>query len=128
MQATHGLASFRLRTRVIGCIIGVALAVSAAALAFASTARAAEPPLKTYLGSGTSISFGYSQELFNENFPTENPFAFDVVKTNTAPFFRLNGVVNDYWLKTRVEAIRGEQSTTLVLACACQQWLPRRDD
>jgi hypothetical protein len=103
MQATHGLASFRLRTRVIGCIIGVALALSAAALAFASTARAAEPPLKTYLGSGTSISFGYSQEIFNENFPTESPFAFDFVRTNTFPFFALNGVVNDYWLKLELK-------------------------
>src|ERR1700730_3044288 len=103
MQATHGLASFRLRTRVIGCIMRLTLAVAATALGFAWSARAAEPPLKTYLGSGTSISFGYSQEIFNENFPTESPFAFDFVRTNTFPFFGLNGVVNDYWLKQELK-------------------------
>lgn len=77
MQATHGLALFRLRTRVIGCITGIALALAALALAFASTARAAEPPQKTYLASGTSITFGYSQGKFNELFPGEQPKKFN---------------------------------------------------
>lgn len=78
MQATQGLADlFHLRARVIGCAIAFALALSALALALASSARAAEPPHKTYLGSGTSIAFGFSQELFNENFPTENPANFE---------------------------------------------------
>src|SRR5438445_9269301 len=68
MQAMHGLALPRLRSRVIGsCITGIALALAALALAFASTARAAEPPQKTYLASGASVAFGYSQGLFNEN-------------------------------------------------------------
>jgi hypothetical protein len=102
MQATDGLALLRLRTRVIGCAMAVVLALSALVL-FAPNARAAEPPLKTYIGTGTSISFGYSQEIFNENFPTENPFAFDFVRTEKFPFFRLNGVVNDYWLKLELK-------------------------
>lgn len=76
MQATHGLALSR--ARVIGYGTAVALALSALALALASSARAAEPPHKTYLASGTSVTFGFSQELFNENFPTENPASFEV--------------------------------------------------
>jgi len=76
MQPTH-LALSRSRARVIGYAIAFALALSALVLALASSARAAEPPHKTYLASGTSVTFGYSQELFNENFPTENPEAFE---------------------------------------------------
>jgi hypothetical protein len=92
MQATQGLADlFHLRARVIGYAIAFALALSALALALASSARAAEPPHKTYLGSGTSIAFGYSQELFNENFPTENPANFESVGGKP------NGVVLDYY-------------------------------
>jgi hypothetical protein len=88
MQATNGLAEgFRSRTRVIWCATAVALALSALVLAFASSARAAEPPRKTYLGLGDSLAFGYSQQLFNENFPTESPAAFEA------------GYVNDYWEK-----------------------------
>ena len=86
MQATNGLADvFRLRTRVIGCATVIALALSALALALAPTAKAAVAPHATYLGLGDSVAFGYSQELFNENFPTENPEAFP------------GGYVTDYW-------------------------------
>ena len=86
MQATNGLADvFRLRTRVIGCATVIALALSALALALAPTARAAVAPHATYLGLGDSVTFGYSQELFNENFPEENPEAFP------------GGYVTDYW-------------------------------
>jgi len=77
MQATNGLAyAVRWRTRVIGCATVIALALSALALALAPTAKAAVAPHATYLGLGDSVAFGYSQELFNENFPTENPEAF----------------------------------------------------
>jgi hypothetical protein len=96
MQATHGLADlFRLRTRVIGYAIAFALALSALALALGSTARAAEPPHKSYLASGTSVTFGYSQELFNENFPTENPAAFE--EALPAGSGKPNGVALDYF-------------------------------
>jgi len=86
MQATNGLAhAFRLRTRVIGYAAVIALALSALVLALAPTARAASAPHTTYLGLGDSVAFGYSQELFNENFPEENPAAFP------------GGYVTNYW-------------------------------
>jgi hypothetical protein len=67
---------FRLRTRVIECALVVALALSALVL-LAPNARAGEPPLKVLIGSGTDVTFGYSQQLFNENFPLESPLAFE---------------------------------------------------
>jgi hypothetical protein len=83
MQATNGIAVlFRGRARVIGCLMATALALSA--LVLASTASAAEPPHKTYLALGDDHAFGYSVQLFNENFPKENPNKF------------LNGYVDDY--------------------------------
>jgi hypothetical protein len=93
MQATHGFAFlFRLRTCLIGC--SVALALAFAALLLASSARAAEPPHKTYMGLGDSVAFGYSQELFNVNFPEESPKAFEeaVPRHSHVP----NGYVLDY--------------------------------
>jgi hypothetical protein len=78
MQATHGLADlFRLRARVIGLAMAVALTLSALLLGLASSAKAAEPPHKVYLGLGNSIAFGYSKELFNENFSGEDPHRFE---------------------------------------------------
>jgi lysophospholipase L1-like esterase len=77
-----------MRTRVIGCAAAIALALSALVLAVAPTARAAEPPRKTYLALGDSLAFGYSQQLFNENLTTgEPPSAFEA------------GYANDYWEK-----------------------------
>jgi len=35
------------------------------------------PPHQTYLASGDSLAFGYSQQLFNENFPGEDPHHFE---------------------------------------------------
>jgi len=104
MQATHGLALSRSRARVIGYAIALALALSALVLALASSARAAEPPHKTYLGSGTSITFGYSQELFNNNFPTENPASFESVAGKP------NGVTLDYFHELQA-ATAGSSST-----------------
>jgi len=83
MQATNGFAFlFRLRTRVIGCSMVIAMALSA--LVFASGASAATPPA-TYVGTGDSLAFGYSQQLFNENFPGEDPNHFN------------HGYVNNYF-------------------------------
>jgi len=81
MQATKGFAVlFGSRTRLIGC--SMAIALSLAALSFASTAHAATG--KTYFALGDSLAFGYSQQLFNENLPKENPNKFE------------NGFANDY--------------------------------
>jgi hypothetical protein len=80
MQATNGSAvPFRSRNRLIGCVMAIMLVLSA--LAFASTARA-EGPSQTYLGLGDSLAFGFSKQLFNENFPTESPTAFEHGYTN----------------------------------------------
>ena len=74
MTATNGSAvSFRKRGRVIGCTMTLALALSA--LVFAPAAANAETT--TYLALGDSISFGYTAEKFNENFPNEAPAYFE---------------------------------------------------
>jgi hypothetical protein len=97
MQAMAGLTLFRLRTRVIECALVVALALSALVL-FAPNARAAEPPLKVLIGSGTDVTFGYSQQLFNENYPLESPLAFE-----------LNGAGLHYYQK-----LQAKQATKLL--------------
>jgi hypothetical protein len=91
MQAMHGFAALRKRTRLIGC----SMAMVFATLVFASTANAEEPPEKTYLGLGDSLAFGYSQQLFNENFPTEKPSRFN------------NGFVNDYFDLLQASTVKG---------------------
>jgi hypothetical protein len=97
MEATHGFAFlFRLRMCLRTCLIGCSMAVvlAFAALLLASSARAAEPPHKTYLALGDSVAFGYSQELFNVNVPEEPPKAFEeaVPRHSHIP----NGYVLDY--------------------------------
>jgi hypothetical protein len=78
MQATHGLAALsRSRTRLIAGLMAITLALAALMLALASPARAAEPPQKVYLGVGDSLTFDYSQELFNEFYPKEQPKKFE---------------------------------------------------
>jgi lysophospholipase L1-like esterase len=86
MSATNGLAvSFRNHGRLIGVCIAVLFALSAV---FSSAASANKITVKeNYLALGDSISFGYSQKLFNEHFPTESPSAFEA------------GVVTKYWKK-----------------------------
>jgi len=79
MRATHGFAvSFRSRGRMTGCLMALALAVSA--LVFAPAAANAEGPPPggpVYVALGDSISYGYSAQKFNENFPTESPSRFE---------------------------------------------------
>jgi hypothetical protein len=76
----------RFRTRLLLSAMASALILSATM--FATGASAAKPPHEGYLGMGDSLSFGFSQQLFNENEKTgENPAAFT------------NGFVDDY-LKT----------------------------
>jgi lysophospholipase L1-like esterase len=86
MSAMNGLAvSFRNRGRIIGLCLVVLFALSAV---FSSAASAAKPPIKeNYLALGDSITFGYSTALFNANYPTESPSAFE------------EGVANKYWKK-----------------------------
>ncbi len=61
------------KARLIGCCMAAVLMVSAV---LASTASAKKPET-TYIGLGDSLAFGYTQQKFEENFPTENPEAFE---------------------------------------------------
>ena len=80
MSATNGPAgTCRERRRLVG--ICAALALALAAIVFAPTAANAQegPPPRgpIYMALGDSISFGYSQQKFDENYPTESPSAFE---------------------------------------------------
>jgi len=78
MSAMNGEAGpFRLRGRLIGLCAAMALAL--AAFVLAPAARAETPPVVsgTYLALGDSISYGYTQEKFNINYPNEAPAYFE---------------------------------------------------
>ncbi|HEX3511409.1 MAG TPA: hypothetical protein VHT27_09965 [Solirubrobacteraceae bacterium] len=72
MSATHGLArTLRTRSRLLGLALVAAFAVSAV---LASAAGAVtHPPKEYYVALGDSLSFGYSQQLFNQNLETGEP-------------------------------------------------------
>ncbi len=77
MLVSHGLAgSTRSHRRTFGrpLLFMVAL-IALAVLAPAANART-KPPVSTYLALGDSISFGYSEQVFNENAPNESPSYF----------------------------------------------------
>lgn len=101
MQAMHGFAFSRLRRRVIGYSMALALVLAGLATVLASSASAVEPPHKRMLALGDSVAFGYSRELFNENFPTESPAAFEeaLPKGSGKP----NGYVLDQFLKLQAK-------------------------
>jgi lysophospholipase L1-like esterase len=86
MQAKNGSASPRRRRGgVIGCVLMLALAVSALALApAAANAENAAPATSDYIALGDSISYGYSAERFNVHFPTESPTFFEEGVANDA--------------------------------------------
>ena len=77
MSATNGSA-VRLRSGRGLVAIMMALALLGSAL-FASSASAAKPVLKptAYVAIGDSLGFGYTEEKFDLNFPTESPSAFE---------------------------------------------------
>ncbi|MGP0100535.1 MAG: SGNH/GDSL hydrolase family protein [Solirubrobacteraceae bacterium] len=61
----------------------MALALVLSALVFAPvSANALEPKTTTYVALGDSISFGYTQERFNNHYPTESPSYFEEGFTN----------------------------------------------
>jgi hypothetical protein len=86
MLVSHGLAgSTRSHRRPFGRLLALAVAlVALAALAVLTPAANArpKPPVSTYLALGDSISFGYSEQVFNENFPNESPSFFEEGFTN----------------------------------------------
>jgi len=85
MQATNGSASpRRTRGRAMGCVLLLALVVTALVLApAAANARKAAPGKQVapetsdLVMLGDSITFGYSEERFNIHFPTESPSFFE---------------------------------------------------
>jgi hypothetical protein len=95
MQATNGSA-VHLR-RLAGCVVALVLVLAA----FASTASAKPIPIKeTTLALGDSLAFGYSAQLFNENFPSESPSAFEAGYT-------------DQYVDLHKPAVEGIQETNL---------------
>ena len=76
MQAKTGFA-FSLRSR--SWIVGICMAVALVATGLTASAASAKPvlPPSAYVALGDSISFGYTQQKFEENFPTEPPSAFE---------------------------------------------------
>ena len=87
MSAKNGSAlSVRTRGRLICLTITAVLGVGAV---FSSSALASKsvPVTHSVLTLGDSLTFGYSAQLFNENFPTESPTAFE------------NGFAQDYVTK-----------------------------
>ncbi len=76
MQATNGFArTLRSRRGLVGTCMALAL-VAMAVMASAASATTPLPP-SGLLSLGDSISYGYSQEKFEANFPTESPGAFE---------------------------------------------------
>ena len=76
MSATNGLAvSLRSRSGLIGCCMALVLLASALLASSAS----AKTPLKptAYVAIGDSLAFGYTQEKFDLNLPTESPGEFE---------------------------------------------------
>jgi lysophospholipase L1-like esterase len=61
------------KARLIGCCMAAVLVITGVLAATAS----AKKPETNYIGLGDSLAFGYTQQKFEENFPTENPEAFE---------------------------------------------------
>jgi hypothetical protein len=82
MSSTNGSAVPSRSGRGLVAIF-MALALLASAL-FASSASAAKPILKptAYVAIGDSLGFGYTEEKFDLNLPTENPSNFEGSYTN----------------------------------------------
>lgn len=62
-------------------LVAILALAALAVLAPAANARS-KHPVSTYLALGDSISFGYSEQVFNENFPNESPSFFEEGFTN----------------------------------------------
>lgn len=74
MSATHG--STRKVGRLVVCCIAAVLALSAVFATAASASKPAPTPA-SYVAMGDSVSYGYSQQKFEENYPAEPASAFE---------------------------------------------------
>jgi lysophospholipase L1-like esterase len=82
MSATNGLAfSLRSRSRLIGCCMALVLLASALIASSASAKPRTLNPT-AYVALGDSLAFGYTEQKFDENYPTESPSAFEGGYTN----------------------------------------------
>jgi hypothetical protein len=81
MQARNGSAGLRSRGGLIGLCMAFALVLSAVVLAPVASAKVA-PPITTYVATGDSLAFGYTQEKSEENAPNEPPSYFEGGYTN----------------------------------------------
>lgn len=85
MSAMNGSPARASRRRLLGPLMALALVVSAIVIVpAAAQAAEPEPETSTYLALGDSISFGYSEERFNNHYPMESPSYFE------------EGVANDF--------------------------------
>jgi lysophospholipase L1-like esterase len=76
MSATNGLAfSLRSRSGLIGCCMALVLLASALLASSAGAITVLKPT--AYVAIGDSLAFGYTQEKFDLNLPTENPANFE---------------------------------------------------
>lgn len=74
MSAKNGLTrSFRL----VGCLMAVALLGSALFASVASAKKVPPTNKTTYIAMGDSVSYGYSEQKFDENFPAQPASAFE---------------------------------------------------
>jgi len=90
------------KARLIGCCMAAVLVITGVLAATAS----AKKPETNYIGLGDSLAFGYTQQKFEENFPTENPEAFE------------EGYVTLLGKKLRkLEKEAGNKLTTVNLGC-----------
>lgn len=106
MSAMNGSVPRAPRGRLLGLCMALALVVCAVAFApAAAQAEENEPSTSTYLALGDSISFGYSQERFNNHFPTESPSFFE------------EGVANDFLKDLRKSSALGKGARLVNDAC-----------
>lgn len=106
MSAMNGSVPRASRGRLLGLCMALALVVCAVVFApAAAQAEEKEPTTSTYLALGDSISFGYSQERFNNHFPTESPSYFE------------EGVANDFTKDLRKSTEVGKSIRLVNDAC-----------
>jgi lysophospholipase L1-like esterase len=78
MHAKNG-SDVQVRTRgyLLGCLTTLALALCGLVLAAPAANATGAEKTTTYLALGDSISFGYTQEVFNNHQPNESPSYFE---------------------------------------------------
>lgn len=114
MSAKHGLAGLACkRGRLLGCCMTMALLVAGLAIGPAG-ASANETTTGVYIAAGDSISFGYTAERFNVNFPNEAPSFFEEGPVTDAAKLLSGGTQLGKGLRTINTSCPGETSNGFV--------------